>query len=127
MAEIIGRADLIAQLRRFAKDRHRGIPLELFCELAGIDREYLWSILFRDYVMTERVQIRLSKTFTAWKNGEIAVYRNRNRSVTAKYRTKPQQYLRRSLALRFSPDKGISLDARPRLRGDYTKPTLFED
>ena len=71
MNPVIPKAELHQVLKRFFDDQDRGISISLFAELAGLTKKTLIDIFYRNHTMTERSQIRLSKAYHAWKNGEI--------------------------------------------------------
>ena len=74
MIDIIPKKELLRIIKAFLADRGRGIPIELFAELCGVDRRTLQYVFLEEkYPMTEHIQRRVSKGYDAWRNGEIAV------------------------------------------------------
>jgi len=123
---IIPKNELKTQVLRFIDNKNRGISLRLFCELAGIDLRTLMDVFVREeYPMTEYVQIRVSKAYNSWKNGEVAVMEKRNRERFVTYRKEPKPALIRGYGLEVSDGK-IKLNVGIKNRNDYSTPTLEE-
>jgi len=72
--DVIPKKELLKIIKAFVADERRGIPLELFSELCGVDRKTLYNVfIVEKYPMTELVQRRVSKGYESWRDGEIAV------------------------------------------------------
>ena len=96
MNPVIPKAELRQLLSRFFDDEDRGISLQLFAELAGLEKKTLIDIFYRGMNMSQRSQIRLSKAYHAWKNGEVRIMQNRDRTKFVEYREEPKPVLVRS-------------------------------
>jgi len=122
---VIPKAELHQLLKRFFDDQDRGISISLFAELAGLTKKTLIDIFYRGHTMTERSQIRLSKAYHAWKNGEIRVMQNRDRTRFVEYREQPKPVLVRSNKIVVENGK-IRLEISPKNPRDYSGKTLDE-
>ena len=72
MIDIIPKKELLRMVKALIRDKNRGIPLELFAELCGVDRSTLYNVFDNEkYPMTEHIQRRVSKGYDAWRNGEV--------------------------------------------------------
>lgn len=123
---ILPKKELYTVVKRFLDDHDRGISIDLFAELCGLPLTTLKGIFYRhDTPMTERSQIRLSKGYNAWKNGEVRVMQNRDRTRYVEYREKPKPVAVRATGVVVENGKlkiKIGL-ANPR---DYSVKTLDE-
>jgi hypothetical protein len=122
---VIPKAELHQLLKRFFDDQDRGISISLFAELAGLTKKTLIDIFYRGHTMSERSQIRLSKAYHAWKNGEIRVMQNRDRTRFVEYREQPKPVLVRSNKIVVENGK-IRLEISPKNPRDYSGKTLDE-
>lgn len=125
MNPVIPKAELHQLLKRFFDDQDRGISMSLFAELAGLTKKTLIDIFYRGHTMSERSQIRLSKAYHAWKNGEIRVMQNRDRTRFVEYREQPKPVLVRSNKIVVENGK-IRLEISPKNPRDYSGKTLDE-
>ena len=125
MNPVIPKAELHQVLKRFFDDQDRGISISLFAELAGLTKKTLIDIFYRGHPMSERSQIRLSKAYNAWKNGEIRVMQNRDRTRFVEYREQPKPVMVRSTSLVVDNGK-IRLEIKPKNPRDYSGKTLDE-
>ena len=125
MNPVIPKAELHQLLKRFFDDQDRGISISLFAELAGLTKKTLIDIFYRGHTMSERSQIRLSKAYHAWKNGEIRVMQNRDRTRFVEYREQPKPVLVRSNKIVVENGK-IRLEISPKNPRDYSGKTLDE-
>jgi len=120
------KVELVKIIKRFAADKKRGISLENFCEMAGVDlRDFRKAFLQETINISEVMQIRVSKTIKSWENGEIAVYKNWDRTVTPEYRRFAKPAFKRNMGFVMTKD-GVKLDIGIVNRRDYTKPTFLE-
>jgi hypothetical protein len=97
----------------------------LFAELAGLTKKTLIDIFYRNHTMTERSQVRLSKAYHAWKNGEIRVMQNRDRTRFVEYREEPKPAVVRSTKIVVDNGK-LRLEISPKNPRDYSGKTLDE-
>jgi hypothetical protein len=121
----IPKAELYQQLKRFFDDQDRGISIALFAELAGLTKKTLIDIFYRGHTMSERSQIRLSKAYNAWKNGEVKVMQNRDRTRFVEYRVEPKPVMVRSNKIVVENGK-LRLALSPSNPRDYSGKTLDE-
>jgi len=122
---VIPKAELRQLLSRFFEDEDRGISLRLFAELAGLEKKTLIDIFYRGMDMSQRSQIRLSKAYYAWKNGEVRIMQNRDRTKFVEYREQPKPVLVRSTGLVVDNGK-IKLQIGVKNPRDYSGKTLDE-
>lgn len=111
---------------RFAADKNRGISLEHFCEIAGVDlRDFRKAFLEDKLNISEMVQIRVSKAMRAYMRGDIVVYKHWDRTKTVEYRKEPKPAFRKNLGFTLTKD-GVRLNIGLVNRRDYTQPTFLE-
>ena len=96
----IPKTELHRIISRFLRDKERGISVELFADLCGISAPHLRDVFLHDTEpLTEYVQRRVSKAYKEWKNGEIAIMQNRDRSKFVQFRKEAKPVLERSAGL----------------------------
>ena len=111
---------LLHEIKRFLKDKDRGISIKLFAELCGIDKTHLLDVFFfRTHPLTEYIQIRVSKGYEAWKNGEVAVMQNQNNTRFVTYRKNPIPRVANSAGLQVV-NGAIKIKLGVRNLGDYS-------
>jgi len=70
LSEVIPKRELLTIIKRFIKDKNRGISVKLFAELCGINKEHLLDVFFyRIHPLTEYIQIRVSKGYKVMGKG----------------------------------------------------------
>jgi len=126
MKPILPKSVLRKTIKRFLKDRNRGISIELFAELCGVSSSTLEAV-FRDETepLTEYVQRRVSKGYTEWKNGEVAVMQNRDTSKFVQYRKEAKPVMYKSTGLHLVNGE-IKIKVGISNRCDYDNVTLDE-
>lgn len=113
-------------IKRFCADKKRGISLEHFCEIAGVDlRDFRRAFLEETVNISEMMQVRVSKAYRSYERGDIVVYQNWDRTKTVDYRRRPKPVFQKSLGIVLTKN-GIELKAGLRNRRDYTAPTFAE-
>ena len=113
-------------IRRFAADKRRGISLEHFAEIAGVDaRDFRKAFLEDKLNISEAMQIRVSKALKAYARGDIVVWQNWDRTRSVDYRDKPKPAFKKNLGFTLTKD-GVKLNIGLVNRRDYTQPTLAE-
>lgn len=118
--------ELLRQIKRFIKDQNRGISVKLFAELCGINKDHLLDVFFyRVHPLTEYVQIRVNKGYQAWKNGEVAIMQNRDKTKFVQYRKEPKPRLTRQTGLHMVNGE-IKIKVGIGNRADYSGLTLDE-
>jgi hypothetical protein len=122
----IPKKQLLPIIKRFLADKNRGISKELFANLAGIHVRHLLDVF--DYEvepMTEMVQYRVSKAYTEWKNGEVVIMQNRDRTKYVDYRKQAKPVLERGFNLQVQ-DGQIKIKLGIQKKYDYARQTLDE-
>lgn len=98
----IPKRELKQIIKRFLKDKDRGISAALFADLAGISKGHLMDVFFYESEpLTEMVQRRVSKAYEEWRDGEVAIMQNRDNTKFVQYRKEAKPVLERSSALQF--------------------------
>lgn len=117
---------LLIEVKRFIKDPDRGISLRLFADLCGITKRHLVDVFYyRIHPLTEYIQIRVSKGYLAWKNGEVAIMQNQDKTKFVTYRKVPRQRTTPSAGLQVV-NGAIKIKLGVRNLGDYSNPDLDE-
>jgi len=89
-------------IKRFLKDKDRGISVQLFADLAGISKGHLMDVFFYESEpLTEMVQRRVSKAYEEWRDGEVAIMQNRDNTRFIQYRKEAKPVLEKTTALQF--------------------------
>lgn len=126
MAKIMLKKELFRQIKRFLQDPNRGISVKLFGEVCGLHQDTLENVFLKEiYPMTEYVQIRVSKGYNAWRNGEIAVMQNRDNSRFVEYRKEAKPRLSRGLGVQFVNGE-VKLKIGLKNRYDYSELDIDE-
>ena len=96
----IPRAELKRIIKKFLKDKERGISIDLFADLCGLSTSII-KMVFIDETepMTEYVQRRVSKGYTEYRDGEVAIMKNRDNTKFVQYRKQATPSLQRSTTL----------------------------
>ena len=118
--------ELMLIMKKFYADPNRGISKSLFADLAGFEDSYLRRI-FEDeeFPMTLSVQVRVSKAYTEWKNGEVAIMQNRDRTKFVQYRKDAKPVVERKNQLEVVNGQ-IKLKIGLVNKHDYSRQTLDE-
>ena len=96
------KSQLKAVVKRFLKDKDRGISVQLFADLAGISKGHLMDVFYYESEpMTEMVQRRVSKAYVEWRDGEVAIMQNRDNTKFVQYRKEAKPVMERTTALQF--------------------------
>ena len=98
----IPRAELKRIIKRFLKDKDRGISIDLFADLCGLSTSII-KMVFVDETepMTEYVQRRVSKGYTEYRDGEVAIMKNRDNTKFVQYRKEATPAMQRSTSLQM--------------------------
>ena len=100
MKTTIPKLELKRIIRKFLVDPDRGISIPLFCDLAGVSTTQLRNVFLKECEpLSEYIQIRVSKAYTEWKNGEVAIMQNRDTSRFVQYRKESKPVMKRTTAL----------------------------
>lgn len=120
------KVELAKIVKRFAADKKRGISLEHFAEIAGVDlRDFRKAFLEDSLNISEAMQIRVSKAMRAYMRGDLVVYQNWDRTRTVEYRKEPKPAFKRNLGFTVTKE-GVKLNIGLVNRRDYTQPTFLE-
>lgn len=118
--------ELFRQMKRFVKDQERGISIALFCELAGINKQHFYDVfIHRTYPQTELMQLRVSKAYQQWKEGNVKVMRRKDNTRFVEYRRESKPALMPGMGLKVTPD-GIKIKVGMVNRHDYSEIDLQE-
>ena len=113
-------------IKRFLQDKNRGISMALFAELAGISKAHIEDVfLYEKEPLTEYVQRRVSKAYTEWKNGEVAIMQNKNNTRFLEYRKEAKPVLHKTTNLQVINGE-IKIKVGIANRYDYSNTTLDE-
>jgi hypothetical protein len=127
MQSVISKHELKRIIKSFLEDKKRGISMRLFAELAGISETYLQSIfLYELEPLTEIVQIRVSKAFNAWKNGEVSIMETFHGKRFIQYRKIAQPLAKKTLGLKYTKE-GIKINLGIKPKYDYSGTNLDEE
>lgn len=126
MKEVISRIELLRIIRKFLEDKNRGISQELFAELAGMSKEHLLDVFIRGvYPLSERVQRRVSRAYEHFRDGEVAIMQNKDRTKFLEYRRQPKPRMTRSMSLEVQ-NGAIKLRIGVKNRVDYEERDIDE-
>lgn len=113
-------------IKRFLLDRNRGISMDLFADLCGVSRKTLQAVFVdEEELLSEYIQRRVSKGYTEWQNGEIAVMQNQDRTKFLQYRKEAKPVLKKVTRLNVVNGQ-IRIDVGIKNRFDYSYNTLDE-
>jgi len=125
-SNVLSKAQLKKEIKRFLLDKNRGISIQLFSEIAGLSSKILVLVFLKETVeLTEYVQIRVNKAYNDWKQGKIKVMRRHDNSRYVDYRNKPIPPLAPSMNLKLTRD-GIKIHVGVVNHHDYSKEDLQE-
>ena len=124
--EIHPRSELRRIIKRFLKDKERGISIPLFADLAGLSVVHIRDVFINESEpMTEYVQRRVSKAYQEWIRGEVAIMQNRDRTLFVQYRKEAKPVLQKSSKLTLvNGEIKINMGIKPKY--DYSDLTLDE-
>jgi hypothetical protein len=123
---VLTKSELNVIIHRFLKDENRGISYKLFADLAGIDESTLTKVfLYRSMPMSEFIQRRVSRAYTEWMDGRVAVMERIDGTRYIQYRREAKPRLARLQRLQVVNGK-VQLKVGIGNRADYSQPTLDE-
>jgi len=124
MRPVIPKKQLLELIERFCADKDRGISVMLFAELSGVSLKHFKDVFIdRTEPLTETIQRRVSKAYEEWRDGNVRVMQNRDRTRFVEYRKEPKPLLRRDNRLIVENGR-IVLKPGIVNRSDYNRPTL---
>lgn len=125
-APVLPKTELRRIIKKFLLDKRRGISIELFADLCGVNASYLRDVfIYETENMGEHLQRRVSKGYMAWARGEVAVMQNKDRTRFVDYRREPKPLLTRSTGLKVVNGE-IKISVGIKNRNDYSDLTLDE-
>jgi hypothetical protein len=117
---------LLREVKRFLEDKNRGISINLFAELCGVDATHLREVFIDNALpLTEYMQRRVSKGFKEWQQGNVAVYEHQDKTRFIKYRRESKPSMTRHSGLQVINGK-IKLKLGVKYKADYSGETLDE-
>jgi hypothetical protein len=120
------KSELMTLIRRFIRNKDRGISIKLFCQAAGLDKFHFMDIFwYRTVPLTEKMQIRVSKAYEAWRDGKLSIMQNRNRTKYVDYRETPQPRVLPTTRLEMI-NGNIKIKVGMRNIDDYSQPPILE-
>ena len=121
---VMTKAELLTVMKRFCDDKNRGISIDLFAELAGLDPSTIRDVFqYQTLPLSEYVQRRVSKAFKSYTSGEVAIMQNRDTSKFIQYRREAKPRFSRTQRLKVVNGK-IQLDIGIKHRFDYSSPNI---
>ena len=124
--QVLTKRELMTQIRRFIRDKERGISMNLFAQLCGVTKTHIMDVFwYRTEPLTEYMQRRVCKGYFAWRDGEVSIMQLRNRSKYVEYRREAKPRIQPTTGLQMINGKiGIRLGMRN--IDDYSQQPLFE-
>ena len=123
--DVYSRKELTRIMRRFIRDRNRGISLEMFAELCGYSLGHLRDVfVYMRFGITDTMQIRVSRAFNTVKDGYAKTMEFENKRYV-EYRKVPKPVLKRETRLVFDGNE-FKMHSAVRNKFDYSIPTLEE-
>lgn len=100
--ECYPKKELLRIVKRFIKDKDRGISIKLFASLCGVSDTMIKDVfLYETEPMTEYMQRRVNKGYREWMAGEVAIMKNRDNTRFVQYRKDPKPVLAPTSKLEF--------------------------
>jgi len=123
---ILPKAQLLKEIKRFAKDKNRGISLHLFADLCGISFSLFRDVFINEIdPMTENTQIRVSRAYAAYQRGEVAVMQNRDNTRFVQFRKEAKPVMVRHTGLQvINGEIKMQIGLKPKY--DYSQESLDE-
>ena len=126
MEQVLTKKELKTQVKRFLKDKSRGISSKLFSELCGISLTTLKDVfIYETEPLSEMVQRRVAKGFASWREGMVAIMQQRDRSKFVTYRKAPKPRMARQTGLQLV-DGQIRIRLGVVNKADYSQEPLAE-
>lgn len=124
--QVYSKAELKRIIKKFFKDKNRGISINLFSDIAGVSHLHLRDVfLYETEPLTETVQRRVDKAYKSWVGGEIAIMQNQDTSKFVQYRKEAKPVLQRKTSLQLVNGQfKVSVGVKPKY--DYSDLTLDE-
>jgi hypothetical protein len=125
METVIPKSELLRIIKAFVSDKRRGISIQLFADVCGIDRSQIYEVFVHEqYPMSELVQRKVSRGYSAWRDGYIAVMEQYGKKWF-EWRKEPKVRMVRSQSLQVRNGQ-IVLNVGIRNRLDYVGSSLDE-
>ena len=122
----IPRRQMMVLMRRFLKDKNRGISIALFADLCGISVSTLRDVfLYHTEPLSEFTQRRVHKGYQLWANGEVKIMQNQNNTKFIDFHSRPKPMLKRSMGLKMVNGQ-IKMQIGLKNKADYSQESLDE-
>jgi len=120
------KSELRRIVKKFLRDKDRGISVALFAELAGINQDHLRDVFLDEITpLTEYIQRRVDKAYKAWVGGEVAIMQNQDNTKFVQYRKEAKPVMERGMGLKLENGQfKVNLGVKPKY--DYSDLTLDE-
>ena len=124
--ECYTKKELFVIMKRFLKDKDRGISIALFAELCGLSNTILKDVFINEEEpLTEYVQRRVNKGYREWMAGEVAIMQNRDNTKFVQYRKEAKPVLQRTNKLTVE-NGAVKIKLGITNKYDYSGSTLDE-
>lgn len=124
--DVYPKRELMTLVRRFLKNPERGISKRLFAQAAGISHMHFLDVFwYRTMPLTEKMQIRVSKAYNAWKEGRLAIMQNRDKTKYVDYRTEAKPRIAPTTRLAMVNGQ-IKISLGIKNIDDYSQPPILE-
>jgi hypothetical protein len=124
--KVMSRAEIYRQMEHYLNDDNKIISVRFFAELAGCSMDTIYTVFkYKEYPLSEIMQIRISRALEKLKRGEVRVMRNRDRTHELHYLKKAKPVMTKGYALSLTGGK-IGLKIGPHNRADYSQAGLME-
>jgi len=125
METVIPKSELLRIIKTFVADKRRGISIQLFADLCGVDRSQIYEVFVHEqYPMSEVLQRRVSRGYSAWRDGYIVIMEQYGKKWF-EWRKEPKVRMVRSQSLQVKNGK-IVLNVGIKNRLDYAGVRLDE-
>ena len=118
--------ELMSIVRRFIRNKERGISIKLFAQAAGVNHLHFLDVFwYRTEPLTEKMQIRVNKALRDLRAGRVKVMRRPDRTHYVDYRREDAPVMRPKIGLVKTAD-GIKIRIGMKNRSDYSDIDLDE-
>jgi len=125
--DVLPKAELYRRMDRFQADSNSPISWRFLAELVGLNENYLREIFInRNYPISERVQIRVSKALKQIERGDVTIMRDKTNKRFMKFNNTPQPRAARGFQIKMIDGK-LGVKTGIINKNDYSQRTLKED
>lgn len=126
MKRALPKAEIFRRMERFSRDKNKALSWKHFGELCGVDPAHLREIFVsKSEILTEYVQIRVSRALERLEQGDVTVMVNRDQTRFLQYNNTPRPRLVKTGRILFQ-DGEIRVQNAITNANDYSHPTLDE-